>query len=782
MTNQVLTEKDSRVVSGNRPGKLSLIGIKASSLVVSLAAIAIMLLGWAPSLPCHNRRPLLGPGAYQLSGSFGPGGALPETLGLEAKDQPFLQTPRTGDHQPGRFISSPFAAPSTLSFFVLGYPSEKGNALYLQAEGRPEKLDLALRSDPGDDWLHFSWTLPRGWRGRSVRLVAEDNSSAVRSWVGLTLPCGESPAASLADSGLGVLLLLGRIFVEGTLFLVPGLAIARWVHSRHILDRVRFVSCVLIGGGIAGYLAFWPYLINPVSGKVAAVAILSLSLVALFYAKPIEKELLRALLICVALMILVTTFYSAIGFVYNRSDDPGVQAERRFVWALPEDNILPNMLVDDLYSGKPFKPFLYIDWKSSDRPPLQSAIVLLQRPLWLNEQSAFDYQILGTLLQSMWIASLWLLMQSLSASRRVVAVVCGFSIFSGFFVLHTFFIWPKLLAAAYFILALAAIRFPEGRVSRCNRIDTMLGGAAIALAMLSHGGIVFSVIALAIVLLASRQLPPISPALWGIAILLLLILPWSAYQKFYDPPGDRLLKWHLAGVIDRDSRSFGQAFVDAYSKVPFSQILANKIINVHTLIGPGPWEDLRQARMNGASQSKRLLQWYKAGTFFFFFQMLGVLNLGFLAFLFARAFSKELKHSALISAIQRLFVLAFVSLAVWCLLIYIPGGNVIHNGSYGTVLLLFAALSASLVSVVPRLTYVLLGFQVSFLFPVFALTDAFMKSRSGTVFAGGADPGMACLAALSLLTLLMLWSSEGVADAPRSAATQGGINAVRDFG
>jgi hypothetical protein len=586
--------------------------------------------------------------------------------------------------------------------------------------------------------------------------VAEDQSSASSGWLGLTLPRGESSAAGIADSGWAVLFLLCRICVEGTLFLLPGLAIARCIHSRHVLDTVRFVSCVLVGSGIAGYLAFWAYLINPLSGKSVAVGILLLSLVALFYAKPIEKQLLRALFICVALMILVTTFYSAIGFVYARSDDPGVQAERRFVWSIPADNILPNMLVDDLYNGKPFRPFLFIDWKSSDRPPLQTAIVLLQRPVWPESQSAFDYQILGTFLQSMWIASLWLLVQTFSASRRILVVVCGFSIFSGFFVLHTFYIWPKLLAAAFFVIALVAIRFPEGGISRCNRIDTMLGGAAIALAMLSHGGIAFSVIGLAIVLLASGKLPGIRPAWWGIAILLLLILPWSAYQKFYDPPGDRLLKWHLAGVIDRDSRSFGEAFIDAYTKAPFSQIVANKIVNVRTLFAVSPWEDLRQARMNGAPQWKRLLQWYKVGTFFFFFQMLGVLNLGFLAFLFSRAFSAELKHSALISAIQRLFVLAFVSLAVWCLLIYIPGSNVIHAGSYGTVLLLFAALSVSLVSVARRLTYVLLGFQALFLFPLFALTDAFMKSRAGTVFAGGADPGMACLAALSLLMLLML--------------------------
>jgi hypothetical protein len=741
-----------------RSGTPSLIGTRASSLRVALAVIAILLLDGISSPRSHDRS-LLGLGEYQLSGSFSPGNASPGVPGLDAtdqKDQPFLVSSRSAEgRKAGSFISSPFAAPATLRFFVSGYPSEQGNDLYLQSEGR-EKLHLALRSDPGDEWQHFSWTIPRQWRGRSVRLVAEDQSNASSGWLGLTLPRGESSSRSMADSGRAVLFLLCRICVEGTLFLLPGLAIALCIRSRHVLDTVHFVSCVLVGSGIAGYLAFWAYLISPLSGKSVAVGILLLSLVPLFYAKPVEKQLLRALFTCVALMILVTTFYSAIGFVYPRSDDPGVQARRRFVWPLPEDNILPNMLVDDLYSGKPYRPFLYIDWKSSDRPPLQTAIVLLQRPMWPESQSAFDYQILGTFLQSMWIASLWLLVQTFSASKRIFSVVCGFSIFSGFFVLHTFYIWPKLLAAAYFVIALVAIRFPEGEISRCNRIETMLGGAAIALAMLSHGGIAFSVIGLAIVLLASGKLPGIRPAWWGIAILLLLILPWSAYQKFYDPPGDRLLKWHLAGVIDRDSRSFGEAFIDAYTKAPFSQIVANKIANVRTLFAVSPWEDLRQARMNGASQWEGLLQCYKVGTFFFFFQMLGVLNLGFLAFLFSRAFSAELKHSALISAIQRLFVLAFVSLAVWCLLIYIPGSNVIHAGSYGTVLLLFAALSVSLVSVAPRLTYVLLGFQALFLFPLFALTDAFIKSRAGTVFAGGADPGMACLAALSLLMLLML--------------------------
>jgi hypothetical protein len=179
--------------------------------------------------------------------------------------------------------------------------------------------------------------------------------------VGLTPPRGESSAASIADSGLAVIFLLCRICFEGILFLVPGLAIAGWVHSRYSLDIVRIVSCVLVGSGIAGYLAFWPYLISSLIGKIVAVGILLLSLVAFYHAKPIEKHLLRALFICASSMILVTTFYSAIGFLYTRSDDTGIQAARRFTsWTLPDDNVLSYALADDLSGGKSFRPFLFL--------------------------------------------------------------------------------------------------------------------------------------------------------------------------------------------------------------------------------------------------------------------------------------------------------------------------------------------------------------------------------------------------------------------------------------
>ena len=135
--------------------------------------------------------------------------------------------------------------------------------------------------------------------------------------------------------------------------------------------------------------------------------------------------------------------------------------------------------------------------------------------------------------------------------------------------------------------------------------------------------------------------------------------------------------------------------------------------------------------------------------------MLGVLNFGWLAFLYQRVFSAQAR-APLFYSLQRLFLLTVVSLLIWCLLIYIPGSNVIHAGSYATVLLLYPALGISLATVTPGLAHILLAFQALFLFPLFAMTDVFMKAHRNAVLAGGADLGMAFLAVLSLIGLLLL--------------------------
>ncbi|HTC94314.1 MAG TPA: hypothetical protein VK699_12810, partial [Terriglobales bacterium] len=563
---------------------------------------------------------------------------------------------------------------------------------------------------------------------------------------------------------------------EAAVFLLPGIALACLLNFKCKLDELRFVCVTLLGGAAAGYFVFWVYLLSARAGKDTAKAVVLASLIMVVYVilkRRADTKLFKEVAICALLMVILTAFYTGLGFLYEHSVDPGVQVEERFVDPLPIDNMLPYFFADKLYHSQPVRPFLTIGWKSSDRPPLQAGITLLQFPFWQTQSRELSYQILGTLLQSLWLVAVWLLLRMLSVDRRAIVIVCAFCIFSRFFLINTFFIWPKLLSAAFFILALLALRYPLGKVKCCPPFDAAIAGAAVGVAMLSHGGVAFSIIALTIVLLAGRKLPSLSSVAAGIAMVLLFLLPWTMYQKHYDPPGNRLLKWHLAGDQNLDSLTFGQALVQDYGKLSASQIVENKIENVKTLFGPGPWDVLRNAFAGkpAATETKTIaspwlpvLDWYKTGTFFYVFQSPGLLDLGFFVFLFALLFSLKCGLSPALASLWRLLLLFCVSMVVWCLLLYIPGATQIHMGSMADMTLLFVVLASILALVTPRMACVLLGLQVMILFPLFALTEAFVRPSGNVVWAGGLDAGMAGLASVGFLAAAFLGWKAGFSD------------------
>jgi hypothetical protein len=745
------------------------------------AAVGLLLLGCF-ALHARLDQPLLGPTDYQLSGSFAPYGVPAATRWLHKEDMQFsLGSQSENNRERGAFISRTFSAPATLNFLVSGYPNAEGNRLYLEAVPSAEKLDLGIVNEPGSEWRHYYWKLPKPWRGRTIRLVAENHAAASPGWLGLTLPHGGTAADEIKTSLSRVVFVVSSILLEAAVFLLPGIALAWLLNFKYKLDELRFVYLTLLGSAAAGYLVFWVYLLSARAGKDTAKAVVLASLMTVVYAilkRRADKKLFKEVAICALLMVILTAFYTGLGFLYEHSVDPGVQAEERFVDPLPIDNMLPYFFADKLYHSQPVRPFLTIGWKSSDRPPLQAGITLLQFPLWQTQNREFSYQILGTLLQSMWLVAVWLLLRMLSVDRRAIVIVCAFCIFSRFFLINTFFVWPKLLSASFFILAILALRYPLGKVDRCAPFDAAIAGAAVGLAMLSHGGVAFSVIALTIVLLAGKKLPSLGSVGAGIAMVLLFLLPWTMYQKHYDPPGNRLLKWHLAGDQNLDSLTFGQALVQGYGKLSASQIVENKIENVKTLFGPGPWDVLRNALAGKpaaagpksmASPWLPVLDWYKTGTFFYVFQSPGLLDLGFFVFLLACLFSFKRGVSTVLASLRRLLLLFCVSMPVWCLLLYTPGATQIHMGSMADMTILFVALASTLALVTPRLAYTLLGLQVLILFPLFALTEAFVRPSDDVVWAGGLDPGMAGLASVGLLMIAALSWKVGFSKLPSTS-------------
>jgi hypothetical protein len=78
-----------------------------------------------------------------------------------------------------------------------------------------------------------------------------------------------------------------------------------------------------------------------------------------------------------------------------------------------------------------------------------------------------------------------------------------------------------------------------------------------------------------------------------IVVFLAIAGPWIAFQKFYAPPGNRLIKWHLAGQIDIDPRGSWQTLKDSYSKSSWDQLVAARASNFR-IQSPGslPWSQL----------------------------------------------------------------------------------------------------------------------------------------------------------------------------------------------
>jgi len=184
----------------------------------------------------------------------------------------------------------------------------------------------------------------------------------------------------------------------------------------------------------------------------------------------------------------------------------------------------------------------------------------------------------------------------------------------------------------------------------------------------------------------------------GCAVYVLLMAPWSAYQKLYDPPGDRLVKWHLAGVdgVNQQSRSSLQTILEAYQKLTVPEILNNKWENVKTLV------DSPYSTSNQPSQPR-------TKEFIHVLRGLSVLNAGWLVLL-VTCFQRKPSQAA--RRAQGLMAIALFSLVFWLLIMFGPSTTVIHQGSYATMMLLFTSLAIALTQLPQWLCYSLLSLQI----------------------------------------------------------------------
>jgi hypothetical protein len=586
------------------------------------------------------------------------------------------------DLNTGSLTLGPFPAPAHLRFAVGGYPPYPGLALRLDRPGTTETIAINAPA-VGERWRVIDQPLPEAWRGQPIQLVAVDNSKVTGGWIAITEPI----RGGVGDGATGLWQSLGAWALNGLLFGVLWLAATRLLAPRNLVPAPWLP--LLSAGVVAalGHLAFWAYFAHPSAGIVFALLLLLGAFVLWVRAAPPSPAAAAEAAAVARLAVLIGFFYLALFHLLPSSLDFYQLAANRFRTELPTDNELPHAVASRLYAGEPLRQKA-ADWLSSDRPPLQSGWQLLTWPV-LALLDVAPRPASGTAalwLQLAWVAAAYGLLRTLQLNPRRAAAWVAVIALSGFFLQNTTFTWPKLSASAFACGAFALWVLPTPGVPR--RRALLVGAGLAALGWLSHGGIAFSFLALVPWILWRCWRGEWRGWLAAALVFGALSAPWLAYQKLYDPPGNRLLKWHLGGQVPKDARGTWQTIRENYAALSGREIWAHKLKNLELQIS-GRWEALTELEFPEATDRRnqeffvtsRALTWWLFG-------------LALVPVVWRRLATAPGLRPALARSHAALFAWVAVTIPLWCLLLFEGGQAVIHQGSYAAMLGAFVLLSA----------------------------------------------------------------------------------------
>lgn len=496
---------------------------------------------------------------------------------------------------------------------------------------------------------------------------------------------------------------LGFLLLQSLVIAAVLVSLCDLVQRAFGLDRALTLAGALAALGLIGYASFWlAYIRYELFGplKLVVLVLLLANLAIMAYRRRLAHLawLAEPLVITFLFFIVVVT----LGFSGGGLDDPSLTARHRFSELLPQDNILP--LTVAVYLKAEFARLPSIgDWLVSDRPPLQTGLYLF---LTLKTQT-MAYQLVASWLQTTFLLGVWVLAMASAlpaAMRRMVMLACALL---PSMIINTFFTWPKLLATGYLLIVFALLfcQWPER--ARDRGVTGLLLGCAAALAVLSHGASAFALIGFAMVVLARWRWPSWQDIGIASATLALLYAPWVYFQKFIDPPGNRLLKSFLAGVPDIDPRGVLETVNQSYGALTWHEYVQGRLDNLTTMIGDWPRHLWDLARLT-VDHDPALAQAVRGSDFFQFLPSLHVFSLALLAALALLPFMPADRYRGV--AIDLLAALCAITAAV-VILVFTPGMTINHVNPY--VLPVLATVLAFLVvsARIPGLALVLLGLQ-----------------------------------------------------------------------
>ena len=608
--------------------------------------------------------------------------------------------------------SAAFVVPEDLSLYLAGYVSQAGLSLEIENLDSGARMAIVPVYLAMEHWTRYHVLLPVSWRGHRARFVARDDGKNAQGWFAFSEPILSAKTEPGVSDALSLLL---RTVLHFSLAVLPALAIGSFAIRRGVRDLVLVGLLQLTSLGACAYISFWVWFAVRPLGDVFSL-LLCLAAASWFgwtlWDLNLEaRERLKQSLAPWAVAGAAALVILSSGFIYGGFEKPLRTAAHRFSHVLPPDNAIPYLFAEGVRSGSVPKPLIG-DWHSSDRPPLQTGFVLAQR-VFLPQPKELSYTILSGILQSFWIYTMWLLLTAWGLNARLISLAIAVCIFSGFVFLNTFYVWPKLLAATYTLGALIAFITPKSAFLASKSFCALVG-ALCAFGLLAHGGSMFAFLGAALAFIVLRKRMPFK----SLGVLLLsacaVYAPWLAYQKLYDPPGNRLLKMHLGGINNIDPRPTFRAIQDAYEVLTPRHIVANKMANIKLLSQAFPtfWRRLAVALTSryDADKTGYFANDIRGWMFHFFLVQLGFLVAGPL-FLIS-GWRKQFRTREWRAAATILLFVALTLLA-WCLIMFNPRSTVIHQGTYVTVLLAYIGSIVAIWPVSRLLAFVVAGLQIT---------------------------------------------------------------------
>ncbi|MCX5515528.1 hypothetical protein [Kaistia algarum] len=590
----------------------------------------------------------------------------------------------------GTVVSASFAAPGFLAVPYAGFPDEViGNRIAIQCVASGDEFPVS-RFRMNDQRATSFVQLPGEFCSGPVRVVASIDGS---EFISVGTPFAISEAMYVGQTGIH-----SRAMVVAATWAM-GLII--WFLSAFAVSRgstqIGAVTSGMVGTAVVGMVLIAAFTIGPVSGKavVSTLAVAALVGAALVSWKWRDWSIgwLRNVALPASLWLLFALF--AAGLVTAADNGSGAWWINSLFTPLrwSSDNQIPYQFAEALVTGTPPSDIHWGPWLATDRTPLLSGFLLAARVLIITPfQRSFGptfipiaYMMSSIVFLTAWVAVLVEIVRR--ADVKALAVVVLLACTTPFLLFNSVYAWPKLLGAAYVLIAFGLLMDLSVRRSR-NPIALYLVALAAVSAILAHSSNAFALFPIALLFAPTLLRQGIVPLFCAALAAILVTLPWLYWQAILQPGGNALLRFALAFDYEAGNRSrpLLSAIRDAYSSMTFNGWLAGKRSSAALMLGLeapdfGMPEMAAHSAGAGPLGAARVLDFLSVG------HALSIAGLGLLAVPFLSHFART---GFAASSMARMAALAGVTGVLLGLLVMLPPG-IVHHQPYGSLLLLVLA-------------------------------------------------------------------------------------------